>query len=417
MVCYYAVLRIPSAASESEIRSAYRRQALSTHPDKGGRAEDFLQVVAAFEILSDPKRRREHDQQLEQPGNLKVQSKRSRPAGRTVPEKGTQEAPKQRKEEKAPDKEPPAGDDPDTTMPQAPSAQAACGLLRELLLLSQKDLLLRLKQMSEEELGHLVEMIDQEVTESATELSVARPACQQEADEDLISEAESTGDADGHTLLPPALADDDMHGRGEETSETPTRTQRRPDEKGEEGDVAVPGARKKRVLLRGVQQARRPREALRGPRYHACIGCRNLVLKSQEVASLDDAIDLHISLVRIRQQILSKLDSGTPGCQALKEAVEAVVQERKDAAAFPLRLAFRVLFGHNNTSKTMRSACQIGPVWEELMQHREMQKRKREDQARARQLKMDKRRQEIQRRRTARLARRKETATRKRQRA
>ena len=113
--------------------------------------KDFLQVVAAFEILSDPKRRREHDQQLEQPGNLKVQSKRSRPAGRTVPEKGTQEAPKQRKEEKAPDKEPPAGDDPDTTMPQAPSAQAACGLLRELLLLSQKDLLLRLKQMSEED--------------------------------------------------------------------------------------------------------------------------------------------------------------------------------------------------------------------------------------------------------------------------
>ena len=41
----------PPSATDSEIRSAYRRRALSTHPDKGGSPEAFRAVVFAFETL------------------------------------------------------------------------------------------------------------------------------------------------------------------------------------------------------------------------------------------------------------------------------------------------------------------------------------------------------------------------------
>lgn len=40
---------------------AYRRQALRTHPDKGGSAEAFRQVLHAFEVLSSIRARAKYD--------------------------------------------------------------------------------------------------------------------------------------------------------------------------------------------------------------------------------------------------------------------------------------------------------------------------------------------------------------------
>eukprot|EP00927_Polykrikos_kofoidii_P010331 TRINITY_DN14367_c0_g3_i1.p1 TRINITY_DN14367_c0_g3~~TRINITY_DN14367_c0_g3_i1.p1 ORF type:complete len:642 (+),score=140.16 TRINITY_DN14367_c0_g3_i1:158-2083(+) len=53
----YHVLGVGRNASDAELRSAYRRRALETHPDKGGIAESFRQVVEAFELLGDSVRR------------------------------------------------------------------------------------------------------------------------------------------------------------------------------------------------------------------------------------------------------------------------------------------------------------------------------------------------------------------------
>lgn len=50
---YRACLGISLGASTEELRSAYRRAALATHPDKGGSAASFLQVVQAYEVLSE----------------------------------------------------------------------------------------------------------------------------------------------------------------------------------------------------------------------------------------------------------------------------------------------------------------------------------------------------------------------------
>lgn len=50
-----------SARTQDEIHTAYRYQARHTHPDSGGSAEDFNEVRAAYDVLSDPGRRAHYD--------------------------------------------------------------------------------------------------------------------------------------------------------------------------------------------------------------------------------------------------------------------------------------------------------------------------------------------------------------------
>ena len=61
----YAALGIAVSAGEADIRTAYRRKALATHPDKGGSPDAFRLVVGAFETLADPRLRAAHDRELE----------------------------------------------------------------------------------------------------------------------------------------------------------------------------------------------------------------------------------------------------------------------------------------------------------------------------------------------------------------
>ena len=42
-----------SKPTKSELKKAYRRKSLQTHPDKGGCSADFIQVQIAYELLSD----------------------------------------------------------------------------------------------------------------------------------------------------------------------------------------------------------------------------------------------------------------------------------------------------------------------------------------------------------------------------
>lgn len=65
MTDYYDALGVSKTASESEIKAAYRRQALKWHPDRNKSAEattKFKEVTKAFEILSDPKKKEMYDQ-------------------------------------------------------------------------------------------------------------------------------------------------------------------------------------------------------------------------------------------------------------------------------------------------------------------------------------------------------------------
>lgn len=59
---YYAVLGVSRTATTVEVRKAYKKLALRLHPDRpNGDEELFKRVSAAYEILSDPEKRRVHD--------------------------------------------------------------------------------------------------------------------------------------------------------------------------------------------------------------------------------------------------------------------------------------------------------------------------------------------------------------------
>lgn len=57
----YEILGVPRDATDEQIRNAYKLLAQQHHPDKGGNEELFKQIKFAYEILSDPYRRKEYD--------------------------------------------------------------------------------------------------------------------------------------------------------------------------------------------------------------------------------------------------------------------------------------------------------------------------------------------------------------------
>lgn len=58
---HYAVLGVKTNASSEELKRAYRRCVIATHPDKGGTPEAFQAVRDAAEVLCDEDRRLEYD--------------------------------------------------------------------------------------------------------------------------------------------------------------------------------------------------------------------------------------------------------------------------------------------------------------------------------------------------------------------
>jgi curved DNA-binding protein CbpA len=58
---YYRVLQVDPAANPLVIQAAYRALAQIFHPDVFGDEDEMKQINAAWEILGDPRRRREYD--------------------------------------------------------------------------------------------------------------------------------------------------------------------------------------------------------------------------------------------------------------------------------------------------------------------------------------------------------------------
>jgi molecular chaperone DnaJ len=61
MADLYEVLGIEPGATPEDVKRAYRRKAREHHPDAGGDEERFKEVTRAYEVLSDPVRRRRYD--------------------------------------------------------------------------------------------------------------------------------------------------------------------------------------------------------------------------------------------------------------------------------------------------------------------------------------------------------------------
>src|SRR4030042_3356455 len=60
---YYKILGLEKTATEADIKRAYRKLAHQYHPDKGnGDEKKFKEVSEAYQILSDPEKRKQYDQ-------------------------------------------------------------------------------------------------------------------------------------------------------------------------------------------------------------------------------------------------------------------------------------------------------------------------------------------------------------------
>ncbi len=60
----YKVLGLKENASQSEIKSSYRRLVKQHHPDAGGEKDRFLAIQSAWETLNDPFKKEQYDKNL-----------------------------------------------------------------------------------------------------------------------------------------------------------------------------------------------------------------------------------------------------------------------------------------------------------------------------------------------------------------
>ena len=58
---YYDALGVSETASDSEIKSAFRKLAGQHHPDKGGNEARFKEVNEAYDTLKNTAKRQEYD--------------------------------------------------------------------------------------------------------------------------------------------------------------------------------------------------------------------------------------------------------------------------------------------------------------------------------------------------------------------
>ena len=72
---YYEILGVARTATDKEIQQAFRRQAILTHPDKGGNMEAMYKRVAeAYDVLRNPEKRAAFDRMLDLGGTAMLEN-------------------------------------------------------------------------------------------------------------------------------------------------------------------------------------------------------------------------------------------------------------------------------------------------------------------------------------------------------
>ena len=62
MADYYSILDIPRNASDTDIKNAFKKKAMTHHPDRGGNEDAFKQINEAYDTLKDPQKKSMYDQ-------------------------------------------------------------------------------------------------------------------------------------------------------------------------------------------------------------------------------------------------------------------------------------------------------------------------------------------------------------------
>ena len=61
METFYNILGVNDTATQDEIKKAYRKKAVESHPDKGGNEETFKKISEAYDTLGDEQKRKDYD--------------------------------------------------------------------------------------------------------------------------------------------------------------------------------------------------------------------------------------------------------------------------------------------------------------------------------------------------------------------
>eukprot|EP00439_Symbiodinium_sp_Y106_P045588 s1500_g5.t2 len=341
MPSFYEALNVSSSATEAELRSAYKRQALATHPDKGGTPEAFRLVVEAFETLADPLRRAAYDLQLANAGAAREECRVAGPSGHDAkeappPAKRTsgeypRSTPKKTKGKnghatRATPGMAPGGKPSDSQPPEECKDKTAW--VRELLGLGQRALRnVRIKSMAEE------------FFESCGEINSDSEELSEEPNEPLLA---ICGFADGGAT----------------------------DEEANEGGVRDSDLQdKSRKPCKGIWG----RKLGNCTRYLTSVGFKGVLAFSQYSVGLDEIIDMHISLVRMRQRFYEHLASGRSFREAVSDAVTEMHSNRAKAQSAAIRLRFRCRDSINGGTRRV-DLEELCPMWE--AEHRLRQDRR-----------------------------------------
>ncbi|MDA1188915.1 MAG: J domain-containing protein [Chloroflexi bacterium] len=88
-ISYYEILGVPRTATEKDVRQAFRKLARQHHPDLNPGDEEaerkFKQINEAYEVLSDPEKRRKYDKYGEQWKHADQIEAQQQAAGRSGP--------------------------------------------------------------------------------------------------------------------------------------------------------------------------------------------------------------------------------------------------------------------------------------------------------------------------------------------
>lgn len=74
---HYETLGVSEAASQDEIKKAYRALASKNHPDKGGDTAKFQEIQAAYAAVETPEKREQYDAERRNPGGFRFANQAS----------------------------------------------------------------------------------------------------------------------------------------------------------------------------------------------------------------------------------------------------------------------------------------------------------------------------------------------------